>query len=374
MQEFKDGETEQHRPEVHADGNRLEQMERSLSDHAKLIEAYVAKLGELDALVNRLKQELATATASLRKAKSDAKVREAEISRLIAMAAQERNRNDIAENTLRILQERERSQQTLIDSLQVDGRRHHNTISYATKQLVSIRGSTSFRLGSVLIAGFSSWSGLVNLPRQLYRILRSVWNKRQSRVQTPLQGPIKVGLPALLDTMRLNGIEAAQSLAAQASSGDMREHAAMLAGLSRYALSSGLAAGIDIARKSYELDPRPFRAKSLAFILSDQGAIAEPLALLNSLPIPYVAQLKPSERTRRGRLLGLARLKAGAIIVPAKAERDIKSVSRRSLYIAAFGRIYPSNSTASSRNAAPWLGCPASGATGLPRRPFRQLI
>ncbi len=228
---------------------------------------------------------------------------------------------EAADRAMATAQERGHRQQEQIDLLRADLRQQRAAVLAAIRETEKLRRSFHYRFGKLLIDGFTSLSGLAHFPGGLWSLLRDIPKRKQGRGR----GAGVDGHAAEMDTRQLlellhnKGLEGARKAIPELAQGDVRARAALLSELSR--LSEGLeaAAAIELAREAASLDPRPFRVKHLAFLLASHGAITEPVALLDSLPADIIARFKSSERIRREKLAGQARLLTMQSLVPAKA-------------------------------------------------------
>ncbi|HWA89879.1 MAG TPA: glycosyltransferase [Rhizomicrobium sp.] len=247
-----------------------------------------------------------------------------------------RTRLQALERALAIVQDRERHQQEQIDRLRNDLRHQRNAALGAMREAEKIKRSFHYRFGKALIDGFTSFSGLAHFPSAIAELIRDIVRRKRSRGRgmAAQEDPVEVDTKPLLEAIRARGLKGAREAVAELDGGDIRRRAALLSELARLSEAIEPLAAIEMAREALTHDPRPFRAKQLAFLLAGQGHIAEPVALLDSLPPEIVARFKPSEKLRRDRLMGMARLYAAPTQAPPRGRAAFESSTGRVLCIA----------------------------------------
>lgn len=160
------------------------------------------------------------------------------------------------------------------------------------------------RLARTLATGFSSAEHLRALPRELAGLATDGWHRLQGQV--PGLGVRPQALQGLRARLAAGGPQAAidhlKTLGLTPERGG-----AVLTHLSREIGADDAAAAGALAHAAYELDPRPFRAKWLAFRLFEGGAIDEPVRLLETPGLAFSA----SEERRRASVRALHRLRQG---------------------------------------------------------------
>jgi glycosyltransferase involved in cell wall biosynthesis len=246
-----------------------------------------------------------------------------------------RTRLHALERALGIVQERERQQQEQIDRLRNDLRHQRSAALSAIREVEKIKRSFHYRFGKALIDGFTSIAGLARLPGALGELIRDIARRKRShgRGEATQDDAVEIDTKPLLEAIRAKGLAGARASVGELDGGDVRRRAAFLSELARLSEPIDPASAVGMAREASTIDPRPFRAKQLAFLLAGQGHIAEPVALLDSLPAESLARFKPSEKLRRDRLMGMARLLAAPVAVPDRAAPAVASGERRVLWI-----------------------------------------
>jgi glycosyltransferase involved in cell wall biosynthesis len=250
---------------------------------------------------------------------------------------------EIAQRALVVAQERERRQLELTEVLRTDLRQQRNATLAAMREAEKLRRSFHYRFGKALIDSFTSLSGLVRLPGAIAELLRDIVRRKRAHGRGAAADEASTGIDTkpLLDAIHAKGLDGARTAIAKLDGGDLRRRAMLLSELSRLVDTANPAAAVELAREAATIDPRPFRAKHLAFLLAGQGQIAEPLSLLDSLPAEDLARFKPSERLRRDRLSGMARLLAAPSLIPAKAAAPaFEGADRRILFVASSAMPY----------------------------------
>lgn len=316
----------------------------ALADREEKLHALTGALAEREHLLMAEREGTVRLLADLDAAQNDLKNANAKLAeypmQIVGLQSSEAHANSkakILRKTINALQQREKDQQAVIDRLREEERRHRGALIAATRQAASARNSFAFRFGMALIESFTSLSGFVRLPRRLAVLVRD--GIRRKRAKAPSRGSSAGKLTndpkPLIDALQSGGVNAARDLVEKLTGEDERKKAALLSDLSHLVVPLDSKAATRFAREAYNLDPRPFRAKRLAFVLADAGCIEEPAALLNGLPQEELARLKPSERAGQGKLLGLARLRSGALVIPAKAAPRYVPADSCILYVAA---------------------------------------
>jgi uncharacterized phage infection (PIP) family protein YhgE len=144
-------------------------------------------------------------------------------------------------------------------------------------QEVQATQSLSRKLGDILIQGVNSPSALLAMPAKLLRVWR----------QTNKQGPVKLlggkGFDNVIKAYREKGQSGVDTLLSKASVSDKIQANALTA-LARTLMRSQPGNAAEVSRRAYELHPRPFRLKWLAFRLYEAGDVLRAETMLDSLP------------------------------------------------------------------------------------------
>lgn len=182
----------------------------------------------------------------------------------------------------------------------------------AHRQVHALQQSRSFRLGQALAAA-RRWRGLMALPGRLVELARDAdaagMSDGPNRLEAPAQAMLErafakgglTGATRELESLRLTPVQQAQAYTQ----------------LARQALATDVDSVCTLARRAFELDPRPFRRKWYGFLLADAGAIRAAHDLLSGLPADV--ELKASERNKRERVEGQYRLLTVGLVLPERA-------------------------------------------------------
>ncbi|QYJ24174.1 hypothetical protein KYT87_13680 [Achromobacter sp. ES-001] len=130
------------------------------------------------------------------------------------------------------------------------------------------------RLGNILLHGLSRWSSFLSLPRKLWEL----W--QETRGQTQIKKLGGKNFEAVILAFKQGGLEAVESLLASVSSGPATRANALTV-LARSFLGQDPSMVAELARQAYEVDPRYFRLKWLAFRLHEAGELIEAEAILD---------------------------------------------------------------------------------------------
>lgn len=200
----------------------------------------------------------------------------------------------------------------------------------------------SFRLGNALLQSSRSPRHLMALPGQLLALRREARDRRTRRSRRRAQPDASAldgvdggsaqpcSLPTLTRLLALEPKLAAAEVTASAAPAVAR--ARLVNELAKAYRASDLPAAVALGRTAFELDPQPWRAKWLASLLYDAGAIAEPARLIAEAR-NHLA-LSGRDATRAELILGLDRVRTSGIEVPAHAPRGFDPALRRVLYVA----------------------------------------
>ena len=146
-----------------------------------------------------------------------------------------------------------------------------------TMHQVETQNALSVKLGDILIQGVESPSALLGVPGQLGRIWRA------SKRHTP---PAVFGgknFDRVIEVYHEAGFGAVDDLLTSVPvSPAMRANAHTA--LARALMQENLVNAATAARRAYELDPKPYRLKWLAFRLHEAGEVVEADAILDALP------------------------------------------------------------------------------------------
>lgn len=151
------------------------------------------------------------------------------------------------------------------------------------------------RLGNILIKGFESKGELFSLPGKLL----GVW--RETTRHTPPEVLGGKGFEKAISAYREGGLPALEKLLASVTIGPF-VHASALTAVARSLMHQDPVRAAEISRGAYDVDPRPFRLKWLAFRLHEAGEVIEAEALIDALPKDVQfseSESKQADRIRR---------------------------------------------------------------------------
>lgn len=176
-----------------------------------------------------------------------------------------------------------------------------------------VREMISFQLGAAILDALKSPAKVFGLPYRLWKIHLDAENRRIAKTQREevvLKGPKfrelkeifqKEGLSSVLNQLALLNLSPAVT-------------AGTLGSLARELVSTEPQEAMNAAREAQRLDPKPYRAKWLAFRLFEQGYFTEPAELLSG---PAAGgEFSASELKRVEEINVLFRLKAALPDIP----------------------------------------------------------
>lgn len=143
---------------------------------------------------------------------------------------------------------------------------------------IECRNALNVKLGNMLLEGSSSVGGLSKIPFVLLGFWRTVsrnkipaklGGKEFTGVITAYKNSGFVGIKSILDSVTVSPIVKANGYTA----------------LARNLMRSDPKAAAEAANKAFELDPKPYRLKWLAFRLHDAGDHAKAEAIIDLLPL-----------------------------------------------------------------------------------------
>lgn len=225
----------------------------------------------------------------------------------------------------------QRALQRRVAELELDLERHRQATASLADEVERAKDTLSFRLGYLLLHAPKSWAGLRGLPAELLELHRESKRRRSGRGRSAAARRHRAGpnVGALVrrpqdfaeDVFRrfiAEGLEPALALA-EAGAQNERERAFAFSRLGKALAASDPKAALGLARRAYELEPVPFRAKWLAFLSYTCGELSAPAKLLELLPPDFTLELAEAER--KVEILGLARAQASLPRIPAAALR-----------------------------------------------------
>jgi glycosyltransferase involved in cell wall biosynthesis len=229
-------------------------------------------------------------------------------------------------------------QNSQLAALQHEVVRTRAALLAAERRAEAAKRTIASRLGQALIHASRSWRSAVLLPLTIYRIKQEA-KARKVLAREP-DGQSNGDWVAVAESIWTSrGLAAAEAHARGAATSDV-DLASGLTRLARLVLRSDPSAACRLAREAHRRDPRPFRAKWLAFLLFDAGLITEPHELLLSLPSDVA--FKPSERNKKLHIAGCMSLLSSGIQIPRRNPRKYDPVSNNILYVAASALPYHS--------------------------------
>ncbi len=188
---------------------------------------------------------------------------------------------------------------------------------HAEQRITKLREGHTYRLGQLMMTGFSSWSEGLRLPARIVEWYRDY---RQSQLQPADLVPAGAAPEYLqlseiaLAKARKDGLAAAQRwIEDQRPRGSVLSR--VLLDLAKLARTNDPATAVTLAKAAAEADPNEGRVKLLAFTLMDTGSIDEASAILQEA-LRAGAALNPTETRRYDELMALERLKSQGIRLP----------------------------------------------------------
>jgi FkbM family methyltransferase len=142
---------------------------------------------------------------------------------------------------------------------------------------LEMQNALNVKLGNILINSVDSPGSLVSVPGKLARI----W--RQSGRRTPPEVLGGKGFDKVIDAYGKGGFGATEKLLTVASVGAVMQANAYTV-LARKLMKSDRVNAATAARLAYEIDPKSYRLKWLAFRLHEAGDVIEAEAMLETLP------------------------------------------------------------------------------------------
>lgn len=156
------------------------------------------------------------------------------------------------------------------------------------------RFALASQLGEILIEGTRSTGAMLSMPGRL----RTAWRKNRRTLPSPALGG--KSFDKLILAYRQGGEKKVQSLLNVAGASVSVQASAWTA-VARTMIPSDPAVAAVMAQRAFELEPRGFRQKWLAFRLHEAGELLKAEALLSLLPDDI--SLTESETRQRERLL-----------------------------------------------------------------------
>ncbi|WP_146126902.1 glycosyltransferase [Labrys okinawensis] len=197
---------------------------------------------------------------------------------------------------------------------------------HAEQRIAKLRESHTYRLGQVMMNGFSSWRDGLRLPARI-----AEWY-RDYRHSLSLPGDL-VPAGAAPEYLQLSEIALAKAqkdglAAAERWIHDQRPRGSVLSrvllDLAKQARATDPAAAVALAKAAAEADPNEGRVKLLAFTLMDAGSIDEASAILQEA-LRAGAALNPTETRRYEELMALERFKGQGVRLPKPVSRKARS-------------------------------------------------
>ena len=268
-------------------GKTLQKRLDEATRKAESAEEVGAKLAQATAQLSASKRREADAEARVEALKGRVADSESQLAEVTARSSRESNAS-LALRRLEIRVERRRQ----------DAIRHEsewNAVVSKYWEAASLRPSLALQLGQSLIEASRSPGALLRLPATLFKLASHSLARRRARVadrsaNQPNQAPER-----LLDAYDREGI--AGFVAAMAAANfTAADEANAFAALAHRLQPVTPALAALAARWAYRCDPRPERAKWLAFRLADASCVSEPAELLARLP--PALELSQAERRR----------------------------------------------------------------------------
>jgi len=222
------------------------------------------------------------------------------------------------------------SAQNLTIARQAESYQH--TIAALEAKALAIKQTISFRLGNMLLSSIKSPSNFMKLPAQFWRLRQESKARRVAPSEKAMEELGSKSFEEVVSAYSRDGFSAVTKLLAT-----LHQTASMQAStytaLARHLQSVNPAAAGQAAKSAYQADPKPFRAKWLAFHLYDAGVILEAAALLEALPSDLELSLFETKKSRDVQSLAnlwLAKPQLQRTVSPAYTPKE-----NRLLYVAA---------------------------------------
>ncbi len=202
-----------------------------------------------------------------------------------------------------------------------------------------LRNTVSYQLGGAILRA-RRWSGLLDLPREIGRLIAV---SRQRRGRRAMSDPSHSALDLLLRRLLgpLHDAEVHEVLAAVEAEGFEPRYRAFvlaeIAGLMRFTAPDK---SLELLRAAVALDPSPTRQATLAVHLYDAGRIEEPRAIFARLGSRRNI-LSQSAQHKAMVLEGMARVRDNGVSIPARrATPRVEPRESTVLYLAASSAPY----------------------------------
>lgn len=294
----------------------------------------------LEAQAAELKEQQQTAEVSLAEARKEAaKLREEIlVSRQAATHLEKEKAQAEEAKTALILRHNSdmEDRQKEIASLEARLERQAEVMEAKTTALENrvqvVREMISFQLGAAILEALKSPARALALPTTLWRIHLDAESRRKEK---KIRDEIRVKGPRFRKILEQLGGEGLPAIREQLDALKLpaQTKAAILAAMAKELIVESPKYALDAAREAEKLDPKPYRAKWIAFRLYERGHITEPAALLAG-PAKE-SELSASEQKRADEIAVFAKLKANLPGIPAVREPSYKAVAGSLLYVAA---------------------------------------
>ncbi|MFT4134548.1 glycosyltransferase [Labrys sp. (in: a-proteobacteria)] len=193
---------------------------------------------------------------------------------------------------------------------------------HAEQRIAKLREGHTYRLGQVMMTGFSSWRDGMRLPARIaewYRDYRHSLSLPADLVPTGAAPEYLQLSEIALAKAQKDGLTAAERwIHDQRPRGSVLSR--VLLDLAKQARTADPAAAVALAKAAAEADPNEGRIKLLAFTLMDTGSIDEASAILQEA-LRAGAALNATETRRYEELMALERFKGQGIRLPKPVSR-----------------------------------------------------
>lgn len=193
---------------------------------------------------------------------------------------------------------------------------------HAEQRITKIREGHTYRLGQVMMTGFSSWRDSMRLPARIaewYRDYRHSLSLPADLVPTGAAPEYLQLSEIALAKAQKDGLAAAERwIQDQRPRGSVLSR--VLLDLAKQARATDPATAVALAKAAAEADPNEGRVKLLAFTLMDTGSIDEASTILQEA-LRAGAALNATETRRYEELMALERFKDQGIRLPKQVSR-----------------------------------------------------
>jgi len=167
-------------------------------------------------------------------------------------------------------------------------------------QIQASKKTISFQLGSAILDALKSPAKALALPSALWQLHKDARNRLPHILVKDDMSSKGPRFQAMLTILRTSGVDALEEHFSSLNL-SVASRVVALSTLAREVHASAPLLAIDVAREAQKLDPKPYRAKWLAFRLAEQGFLVEAAELLAGAEADG-EQFSNSEQKRRKKI------------------------------------------------------------------------